>query len=123
MSKNLVDALNGGAWSVSAVIFDLNDMLDDEGRPISERRANAAVRAGVEMDMRECPYAGIRHGRLMNTSALAQVSHHYNPVMGEIAAFRRQTAGEDPRTRPKPKRPARHWARPGLNRTYCSAGS
>ena len=95
MSKNLVDALNGGAWSVSAVIFDLNDMLDDEGRPISERRANAAVRAGVEMDMRECPYAGIRHGRLMNTSALAQVSHHYNPVMGEIAAFRRQTAGKD----------------------------
>lgn len=95
MSKVLVDALNGGAWSVSAVVFDLNDMLDDEGRPISERRADAPVRAKVEMDMRECPYAGIRHGRWMNMSALAQVSNHYNPVMAEIAAFRRQTAGED----------------------------
>jgi len=95
MSKSLVDALNGGAWSVSAVVFDLNDMMDDEGRPISERRADAPVRAKVEMDMRECPYAGIRHGRWINMSALAQVSEHYNPVMGEIAAFRRQVGGAD----------------------------
>jgi hypothetical protein len=95
MSKSLADALDGGAWSVSKVVFDLNDMLDDEGRPISERRADATVRAGVEMDMRECPYSGIRHGRLMNMSALAQISHHYNPVMAEVAAFRRQVGGDD----------------------------
>lgn len=95
MSKSLVDALNGGAWSVSKVVFNLNAMLDDEGRPISERRADTPVRAGVEMDMRECPYAGIRHGHWMNMSALAQISHHYNPVMAEIAAFRRQVGGED----------------------------
>ncbi|MEQ1658382.1 MAG: hypothetical protein ABL896_06345 [Hylemonella sp.] len=93
MSKSLVDALNGDAWSVSAVIIDLNDMMDDEGRPISERRADAPVRAKVEMDMRECPYAGARQGRWMNMSALAQVSRHYNPVMAEIAAFRQQVGG------------------------------
>jgi hypothetical protein len=93
MSKSLMAALSNGAWSVSAVVFDLNDMLDDEGRPISERRADAAVRAGVEMDMRPCPYAGIRHGKLMNLSALAQITHYYNPVMAEIAAFRRQSGG------------------------------
>lgn len=91
MSKSLEDALKGEAWSVSAVIFDLNDMMDDEGRPISERRADAPVRAKVEMDTRECPYAGARQGRWMNMSALAQVSRHYNPVMAEIAAFRRQS--------------------------------
>lgn len=95
MSKSLVDALGDGAWSVSAVVFDLNDMIDDEGRPISERRADAAVRAGVEMEMRECPYSGIRHGKLMNASALVQISHYFNPVMAEITAFRRQAGGKD----------------------------
>jgi hypothetical protein len=93
MSKSLVAALGEGAWSVSAVMFDLNDMVDDEGRPISERRADAAVRTGVEMEMRECPYGGIRHGRLMNVSALVQISHYFTPVMAEIAAFRRQAGG------------------------------
>lgn len=93
MSKSLVDALGENAWSVSAVVFDLNDMLDDEGRPISERRADAAVRAGVKMEMRECPYAGIRQGKLMNVSALVQISHYFNPVMTEIAAFRHQAGG------------------------------
>lgn len=94
MSKSLVEALNGGAWSVSAVVFDLNDMLDDEGRPISERRADAVVRAGVEMEMRECPYSGIRHGHLMNVSALVQISHYFNHAAAEMAAFRRE-AGPD----------------------------
>lgn len=95
MSKSLVDALGNGAWSVSAVVCDLNDMLDDEGRPISERRADTAVRAGVEMEMKACPYAGIRHGKLMNVSALVQISHYFNPVMAELAAFRRQAAGAE----------------------------
>lgn len=93
MSKSLVDALGNGAWSVSAVVCDLNDMLDDEGRPIAERRADAAVRAGVEMEMKACPYGGIRQGKLMNVSALVQISQYFNPVMAEIAVFRRQAAG------------------------------
>jgi len=93
MSKSLVDALNGGAWSVSSVIFDLNDMVDDEKRPVSERRADAVVRAGVEMDMRQCPYSGIRHNGWMNMSAMAQVARYYNAVLGEITAFRREPEG------------------------------
>lgn len=95
MSKSLVDALDGGAWSVSEVIFDLDDMLDDEGRPVSERRADAAVRVGVEMDVRECPYPGIRHNQLMNASALAQVGKHYNDVLDEVAIFRSQVGGSN----------------------------
>lgn len=93
MPQSLLDALGDDAWSVSAVIFDLNDMLDDEGRPVSERRADAAVRAGVEMDMRVCPYAGIRQGKWMNYSALMQLSRHYDAVMGEMGTFRRRAAG------------------------------
>ena len=94
MSKSLVNALGNGAWSVSEVIFDLNDMLDDEGRPISERRADAVVRAGVEMEMRECPFGGIREGHLMNVSALVQISRYFNDAMSEMSAFRRE-AGAD----------------------------
>jgi hypothetical protein len=94
MSKSLVNARGAGAWSVSEVVFDLNDMLDDEGRPISERRADAVVRAGVEMEMRECPFGGIREGHLMNVSALAQISRYFNDAMAEMSAFRR-AAGAD----------------------------
>jgi len=95
MSKSLDDALGEGAWSVSAVIFDLNDMLDDEGRPISERRADAKVRAGVEMEMRQCPFSGIRHDKWMNVSALAQVNRYFSTVLAEMAAFWRQAEGEN----------------------------
>lgn len=95
MSKSLDDALGEGAWSVSAVIFDLNDILDDEGRPISERRADALARVGVEMEMRRCPFEGIRKNKWMNVSALAQITHYFNPVLAEMAALRRQLAGEN----------------------------
>lgn len=90
MSKSLVNALGDGAWSVSEVIFDLKDMLDDEGRPISERRADAVVRAGVEMEMRECPFGGVREGHLMNVSALVQISRYFDDAMAEMSAFRRE---------------------------------
>ena len=89
MSKSLKEALGEGAWSVSAVVFDLNDMLDDEGRPVSERRADAAVRAGVEFDMRACPYHDIREGHLMNVSALAQITQYQHDAFVEMSAFRR----------------------------------
>lgn len=91
MSKSLDAALNNDAWSVSAIIADLNDMLDDEGRPISERRADAAVRVDVEMEMRKCPFEGIREDKWMNVSALAQISQYYNDALAEMAGFRSQT--------------------------------
>ena len=96
MSKSLDDALSEGAWSVSAIIADLNDMLDDEGRPISERRADAAARVDVEMEMRKCPFDGIRHDKWMNVSALTQITNYYKPVLAEMAAFRRQAKNANP---------------------------
>ncbi len=93
MSRSLEDALNENPWSVSAIVFDLDDMLDDEGRPVSERRADAAARVGVEMEMRQCPFAGIRHDKWMNVSALAQITRYYQDILAEMAAFRRQPKG------------------------------
>jgi hypothetical protein len=95
MSKSLENALGEGAWSVSSVIYDLNDMIDDEGRPVSERRADAAVRVGVEMEMRLCPFGGIRENKWMNVSALEQISRYYTAALAEMAAFRHQIAGAD----------------------------
>lgn len=91
MSKSLDAALNNHAWSVSAIIADLNDMLDDEGRPISERRADAAVRVNVEMEMRKCPFEGIRYDKWMNVSALTQISQYYNDALNDMAGFHRHT--------------------------------
>ena len=95
MSKNLINALHGEAWSISALVCDLSDQLDDEGRPLAERRAEATVRAGVTMEMRECPYKDARHGKLMNVSALTQIAEHLEPVLADISAFR-HAAGAEP---------------------------
>jgi hypothetical protein len=97
MSKLYANALGGKAWSLSELVFDLDDCLDNEGRPVSERRANMAIRTGVEMDMRVCPYSDKRNGQWMNMSALNQVSVHYTDVMATLLAFRQaqKAAGED----------------------------
>lgn len=94
MSKSLEDALGQGAWSVSAVMFDLNAMHDDEGRPISERRADAMARVGVEMEMKLCPFSDIRKDKWMNVSALEQITRYLNPVLEEMGAFRRHAMGD-----------------------------
>jgi len=95
MSRSLQDALGEGAWSVSAVIFDLNAMHDDEGRPISERRADAMARIGVEMEMKKCPFSGIRHDKWMNVSALTQIANYYNDALAELSAFRYHATGKN----------------------------
>ena len=95
MSRSLQDALGEGAWSVSAVMFDLNAMHDDEGRPISERRADAMARVGVEMEMKKCPFSGIRHDKWMNVSALTQIANYYNDALAELSAFRYHAAGKN----------------------------
>ncbi|MFP3874116.1 MAG: hypothetical protein ACLFV1_06640 [Thiohalophilus sp.] len=76
-------------------MFDLNAMHDDEGRPVSERRADAMARVGVEMEMKLCPFHDIRKDRWMNVSALEQITHYLNPVLEEMAAFRRLAGGDD----------------------------
>jgi len=94
MSKNLNDAFSENAWSVSAIMFDMDDLIDDEGRPISERRADAVTRVGVEMEMRLCPFGGIRDGKWMNVSALTQINRYYQDAISELAAFRHHPKGE-----------------------------
>jgi hypothetical protein len=94
MSKILGQALSQGAWSVSAVMSDLNAMLDDEGRPISERRADAMTRVGVEMEMKLCPFHDIRKDKWMNVSALEQITRYMNPVLEEMEAFRRYSGND-----------------------------
>ena len=95
MSKYLKDAIADQAWSVSAVMFDLDDILDDEGRPISERRADSITRVGVEMEMKLCPFGGIRDGKWMNVSALKQINHYYKDALAEMAAFWRHAENDN----------------------------
>jgi len=95
MSKSLQDALGENAWSVSAVMFDLNAMHDDEGRPISERRADALARVDVEMEMKKCPFGGIRKDKWMNVSALTQIANYYNDTLAELSTFRYQISGDN----------------------------
>lgn len=90
MPKSLENALSQKAWSVSEVMFDLDAMLDDEGRPISERRADAMARVGVEMEMKPCPFNDLRHGHWMNVSALAQITRYLTPVLREMESFRNE---------------------------------
>lgn len=93
MGKSLKDALTEKPWSVSAIMSDINDILDDEGRPVSERRADAAARVGVEMEMRQCPFNDIRKDKWMNVSALEQISKYYNDVLAEMSGLSRQLGG------------------------------
>jgi hypothetical protein len=64
----------------------LNEIRDQEGRPLGEMRA--VSRDGVDMPLRPCPYAGTRHGLPMATASLAQVSKHWTAVIGAAAALR-----------------------------------
>lgn len=80
--------LDGQAWSVSGLIYGLEELLDDEGRPVSERRAPSAVKQGVTIELRRCPYQDDRHGQPMNVSALAQITKHLDAVLEDIRAFR-----------------------------------
>ncbi len=88
MSQGLTNALTGKPWSLSELLFSLDHVLDAEGRPVTERRAPASVRMGVEMEMRACPYTDGREDKLMNHSALTQVTRFYNDVMAEVAGVR-----------------------------------
>lgn len=92
-SNTLTAYLSDQPWSFSRLIFDLDNLIDSEGRPIGERRARAGIRKDVEMDVQECPFDDGRKGQFMNVSAYHQVSRYYADVMSELAWFREQ--GED----------------------------
>jgi hypothetical protein len=76
-------------------LFDTQDMsryLDAEGRPLGEHRAPEAVKAGVPMELKQCPYSGSRykHANPMNVSALRQMTRHWAQTMGTIDFIRQR---------------------------------
>lgn len=79
----------GEAWSYGALVHGgLDDVRDDEGRPVCERRAPSVAKQGTPMVLKACPYSDERAGQPMNVSALAQVSQHFEGVLGDLAAVR-----------------------------------
>lgn len=80
-------ALHEEPWAVSALIYGLDDLLDDEGRPVSERRAPSLVKQGVPMELKGCPYHDERQGKPMNVSALAQITKHLDAALSDIRSF------------------------------------
>ncbi|MDH5676841.1 MAG: hypothetical protein OEZ06_32295 [Myxococcales bacterium] len=87
MHTSLADAVEGRPWSLAGVVRDLELIHDDEGRPLSERRAPSVAKVGVPMVLKPCPYPDERRGVEMNVSALAQITRYLDPVQAEIAGF------------------------------------
>ena len=96
MRSDLDNALDGKPWSFAGVVFGLEHIRDDEGRPISERRAPSVVKDGVPMELRSCPYSDERRGQPMNMSALTQVKQHLEAVLEEVAQFRAMSPEGNP---------------------------
>lgn len=67
------------------------DYRDDEGRPLGEGKAAAALRADAPLELRSCPYAGSRHQHAhpMNVSAIRQVRAHLDEAVSHLLVLRR----------------------------------
>jgi hypothetical protein len=86
--KDLEAALRGEPWAVSGLVHGVERLLDDEGRPVAERRAPSSVKEGVPMELKPCPYRDERGGSPMNISTLAQVTRHLDDVLSDVHAIR-----------------------------------
>jgi hypothetical protein len=73
------------------LLGDSNDVLDEQQRPVGEVRASAPVRGNCKAVYAMCPYAGSRHRatRLMNLSALDQLTGVWPQPLGVLAQVRR----------------------------------
>jgi hypothetical protein len=91
MKKLLEAALAGEPWSLSGLVFGLDDVLDEEGRPLHERRAPSVAKTGVPMELQSCPYHDERRGLPMNVSALEQLTRYFPAAAASVAAFRGMT--------------------------------
>lgn len=96
MRSDLDNALDAKPWSFAGVVFGLEQIRDDEGRPLSERRAPSVVKDGVLIELRSCPYSDERLGQPMNMSALTQVKRHLEAVLEEVAQFRAMSPEGNP---------------------------
>ncbi len=75
------------AWSFGSLISGFTTTKDDQGRPLYENRAPAIVKEGVPMVMRRCGYPDERRGKMMNLSALTQITAQLEGVLAEIRRF------------------------------------
>jgi len=66
------------------------ELRDEDGRPLEEGKAPAALLHDVPLERRTCPYVGGRHlhAHPMNTSALRQVRDHWPQILGGIHRVR-----------------------------------
>ena len=93
MLSQIRDTTRNTPWSLAELLYALDDVHDEEGRPLGERRASSEAKKGVEMVLRECPYRDARQGSPMNVSALKQVLRPFDEVMNELRAFQRSLPG------------------------------
>lgn len=87
MTTGLHSVFSGEAWSVSGLLFGVDGLFDEDGRPLGERRAPSAAKAQVAMTLEPAPYDDARKGGPMNVSALEQVQRHLKAVQHDVAAF------------------------------------
>lgn len=66
---------------------------DVEDRPIRESRTPPELLRADDIEYRSCPYAGARHGKPMNASALRQTSAHWDEVIDALAWLRAAHGG------------------------------
>jgi MFS transporter, DHA3 family, macrolide efflux protein len=66
------------------------DLKDTDQRPFSEGNATEAARNGVPFTYKRSPYAGSRHGKEMNVSALSQMAKHWSAILADLAFLRTQ---------------------------------
>ncbi len=89
-------AADDPGWSFAAIINDFATTKDEQGRPVYENRAPAVVKEGIPMVMRRCGYPDERKGKMMNVSALAQITGCLDETLGDIAAFHAALPNEEP---------------------------
>lgn len=61
---------------------------DTEGRPCGEAQAPDTSREGVEFELRPTGYRGSRHNRVINVSALRQMTRHWEEVIDDVRLLR-----------------------------------
>lgn len=63
-------------------------LRDVEGRPLREGRTPPALLREHDLEYKPCPYAGSRHGKPMNASALRQMGAHWDEACGVLGSLR-----------------------------------
>lgn len=89
MNEDLDAALSARPWSMIGLVNGFESFVDEERRPLFERRAPVGIREGVPMVVKACPYQDERYGRAMNISALEQIIAYLPDSESDIASFRK----------------------------------